>query len=381
MLLLLLSLSPTHAQPSSTGDGLKGDYYNGPDFDQFVLSRLDANIDFNWAHQPPARGMMSEYFSIRWTGWLVPPASGRYVFHATVDDGIRIWLNDRLIMDEWRAQPVHKFTAAIELTAGEPYRLRVEYFEEIMDTRALLTWERPDRLLTSPSSLWRNLLGFAKKKPKPEPIPTSFLFSRNPRPAPTRATPAPKRLPKPHPKPPVVDKPRVAKRRPPPRRAPIKRRAVPPPHARPAPTRRAAVTAPRVAVAAPALVVADSGSSDQLLRLKVGETVTLPELYFNQGQAVLPLAARTALAGLAILLRKQPTLRFEVQGHTDNVGNAELNRQLSQQRAEAVCLYLTAHGVAPSQLRPIGYGGTRPVANNADPAQRPRNRRVVLQRL
>ena len=70
-----------------------------------------------------------------------------------------------------------------------------------------------------------------------------------------------------------------------------------------------------------------------------------------------------------------------MQGHTDNVGNAELNRQLSQQRAEAVCLYLTAHGAAAAQLRPVGYGGTQPVADNADPAQRPRNRRVVLRRL
>ena len=70
-----------------------------------------------------------------------------------------------------------------------------------------------------------------------------------------------------------------------------------------------------------------------------------------------------------------------MQGYTDNVGNAELNRQLSQQRAKAVCLYLTAHGAAAAQLRPVGYGGTRPVADNANPALRPRNRRVVLRQL
>ena len=63
------------------------------------------------------------------------------------------------------------------------------------------------------------------------------------------------------------------------------------------------------------------------------------------------------------------------------MGSAELNRQLSQQRAEVVCLYLTAHGVATAQLRPVGYGGTQPVADNTDPAQRPQNRRVVLRRL
>jgi outer membrane protein OmpA-like peptidoglycan-associated protein len=113
----------------------------------------------------------------------------------------------------------------------------------------------------------------------------------------------------------------------------------------------------------------------------VGGTITLPDLYFDQGKAVLLPRVRTALDALATTLRTRPELRFEVQGHTDNVGNAELNRQLSQQRAEAVCLYLTAHGVATAQLQPKGYGGTQPVADNADPAQRPRNRRVVLRRL
>ena len=127
--------------------------------------------------------------------------------------------------------------------------------------------------------------------------------------------------------------------------------------------------------------MADSDSRAQLARLAVGEAVTLPELYFNQGQALLLPPVRAALDGLAGTLKAQPDWRFEVQGHTDNVGSAELNRQLSQQRAEAVCLYLAAHGVAAGQLRPVGYGGTQPVADNADPNQRPLNRRVVLRRL
>ena len=109
--------------------------------------------------------------------------------------------------------------------------------------------------------------------------------------------------------------------------------------------------------------------------------MTLPDLFFAQGQASLLPGTRAALDKVAGVLGPRPGLRLEVQGHTDNVGNAELNRQLSQQRAEAVCLYLTAHGVSTAQLRPVGYGGSQPVADNADPAQRPRNRRVVLRRL
>ena len=131
----------------------------------------------------------------------------------------------------------------------------------------------------------------------------------------------------------------------------------------------------------PSLLLTDSTGPARASRLAVGEIMTLPELYFGQGQARLLPRSRATLDQLAATLSAQPALRLEVQGHTDNVGNAELNRQLSQQRAHAVCLYLTAHGVGTAQLRPVGYCGTQPVADNTDPAQRPRNRRVVLRRL
>jgi outer membrane protein OmpA-like peptidoglycan-associated protein len=68
-----------------------------------------------------------------------------------------------------------------------------------------------------------------------------------------------------------------------------------------------------------------------------------------------------------------------VQGHTDNQGDSSLNRQLSQQRAEVVCHYLVAGGIADSRLQAKGYGGSRPLADNRVPALRARNRRVVLQ--
>ena len=362
------------AQTGVTGDGIKADYYDGASFERFVLSRRDANINFDWAHRPPGPGLPAQYFSVRWTGWLVPPASGRYVFHVTVDDGMRIWLNDKLILNEWRPQPISRFVTSVELKAGEPYRLRVEYFQDILDTRAQLTWERPDMPLTPPPSSWRNLWGRTAETPRPEPIPARFLFSRNPRPM---AAVAPLPVPRP-----AASSPAAAKALPPPPAPGRARRRPAAPLRQPAPT---PITRPTPVVATlpaalPGIVMSDSGSAIRLRRLAVGEAVTLSELYFEQGRARLLPATRAALDGLAAALRTTPSLRFEVQGHTDNVGNAELNRQLSQQRAEVVCLYLTAHGAAAGQLRPVGYGGTQPVANNADPAQRPRNRRVVLRR-
>jgi outer membrane protein OmpA-like peptidoglycan-associated protein len=90
---------------------------------------------------------------------------------------------------------------------------------------------------------------------------------------------------------------------------------------------------------------------------------------------------QASLDTLARVLGSYPALRLEVQGHTDNQGDPAINQRLSRQRAGAVCAYLTAHGVAASRLRAVGYGGARPVADNTQPSQRPRNRRVVLQPL
>ena len=369
---LLLGLTmPAQAQ-APAGHGLLGEYYEGTAFERLVARRYDATLAFDWGHAPPVPGLGAEYFSVRWTGWLLPPASGRYVLHATVDDGMRIWLNDRLVLDEWRPQPVREFTTSVVLKAGEPCKLRIDYFQVILDTRARITWERPDAPLPSPPASWRNLWGLTAEPPRPkkEPIPTQFLFSRNPQPAVARRVAVANR-PAPRPFPPV-HLPAVA----------VKAAVVSPGARarRPPGARRSPAAAAPATPQAPALPPVDSAAT-RVMQLAVGEAVTMPELYFSQGQARLEPPTRAALGQLAAVLSTRPAFRLEVQGHTDNVGSAELNRQLSQQRAEAVCLYLTAHGVATAQLRPVGYGGTQPVADNADPAQRPRNRRVVLRRL
>lgn len=124
----------------------------------------------------------------------------------------------------------------------------------------------------------------------------------------------------------------------------------------------------------------DSPPTRPLPQLQTGQEIVLPALRFEQGRAVLLPTAQVALDSLAALLRVQATWQLEVQGHTDNQGDKALNHQLSQRRAEVVCFYLAAHGIAASRLRPIGYGCTQPIANNNDPSLRPLNRRVVFMR-
>jgi outer membrane protein OmpA-like peptidoglycan-associated protein len=115
-----------------------------------------------------------------------------------------------------------------------------------------------------------------------------------------------------------------------------------------------------------------------LAALPRGTVVALPSLYFTQSTASLLPASRPTLTALVQALRQRPALRLEIAGHTDNVGKADQNLRLSQQRAQVVRRYLVQQGIDSLRLTARGYGGTRPVADNRDPQQRPRNRRVEV---
>ncbi len=81
------------------------------------------------------------------------------------------------------------------------------------------------------------------------------------------------------------------------------------------------------------------------------------------------------------VLKANPGLKVEIQGHTDNIGSAAYNMKLSLRRAQAVADYLISHGISPSRLTVKGYGFTRPVASNDTPEGRALNRRVQIKPL
>jgi beta-glucosidase len=142
---------------NSKEQGLKGEYFRGRDFAGApVMTRVDSRIAFRWDRGAPtddlaARGELSnaqslagDDFSVRWTGQLLPPTSGKYELVVGANDGVRLYIDDRLVVDGWDLnERVKSHSASVDLKAGQVYRIKLEYFEDIRDAEIRLGWRRP----------------------------------------------------------------------------------------------------------------------------------------------------------------------------------------------------------------------------------------------
>ncbi len=126
--------------------------------------------------------------------------------------------------------------------------------------------------------------------------------------------------------------------------------------------------------------VADAGAATKDLGadLKKNCHVALYGVLFDFNKSTLQAASDPVLQQILSLLTKDATLKLEIQGHTDNVGNDAYNQTLSEARAHAVVAWITQHGIAAPRLTAKGYGKTRPVADNGTDAGRAKNRRVEI---
>jgi uncharacterized protein YraI len=137
-----LSWTPLSAAPIVNW---RGEYYQnaslsgGP-----MLIRDDAAIDFNWGEGAPASGFDRDNFSVRWTRSLVFQP-GRWRFTTRTDDGVRLWVNNQLVIDRWTPQTLTTYSAEVDLLGG-PASITMEYFERSGFAEAHLSWER----LTNP---------------------------------------------------------------------------------------------------------------------------------------------------------------------------------------------------------------------------------------
>lgn len=115
-----------------------------------------------------------------------------------------------------------------------------------------------------------------------------------------------------------------------------------------------------------------------LVPIKTGEGLILNNIFFATNSHELLPTSFAELNTLIELLQNNPSLKLLVEGHTDNVGKAEHNQILSQQRAEAIVTYLTENGIKPSRLKAKGYGFSKPISDNDTEEGRAMNRRTEI---
>jgi len=312
--------------------GLKADYYDGIEFDRYVATNYVEHIDFYWNQTPPVKGINPHVCSVRYTGRLKSPQTGVFTFSARVDDGIRVWVGGKLIINNWQLNDVGYSSGTIEMIADTLYDIKIEYFNALLEAELRLLWKLPiDEERTWLDSWWYG--------DEPVVVPAQYF------------TPPPKKeveltqelaikqepevhlLAQPKPKPKAKPKPSIVKLTP--------------------------VTVPQ--------------------KKKVVDTIQkyIPKsVEFDQAKSEILAISYQELDKLADFLSKHPNHKVRIEGHTDNVGDMAKNLQLSERRSYAVAAYLVKKGVHSKQVSAKGFGGSKPLVRSTGKKYHPENRRV-----
>ncbi|WP_225225866.1 PA14 domain-containing protein, partial [Komarekiella delphini-convector] len=124
----------------SSGNGLKGEYYDNKDFTNLKLTRTDAAVNFDWGSGSPAASVGADTFSVRWTGQVEAKYSETYTFYTTADDGVRLSVNGQQIINNFVNQRPTESSGTITLVAGQKYDIKMEYYEDRYEGVAKLAW-------------------------------------------------------------------------------------------------------------------------------------------------------------------------------------------------------------------------------------------------
>jgi alpha-D-xyloside xylohydrolase len=122
--------------------GLVAELFAGDNFEKKVKSRLDYKVDYDWGVGAPDADVPDDHFSIRWQGILLPPRAGKYKLILRHDDGVRLILDGKTVIDNWSGGS--EATTAEVVLSGQPHALQLD-FHEITGTASIrLQWSLDD---------------------------------------------------------------------------------------------------------------------------------------------------------------------------------------------------------------------------------------------
>jgi len=129
--------------PIGSGIGLRADYYDNIDFTGTRVRKIDSVVSFDWGSGQPDPAIGADTFSVRWIGQVQPRFTETYSFYVVADDGVRLWVNNQLLVDRWIDQGPTEYAGFIQLQAGNLYDLKMELYENGGGAVARLLWSSP----------------------------------------------------------------------------------------------------------------------------------------------------------------------------------------------------------------------------------------------
>jgi hypothetical protein len=125
--------------------GLRGEYFTGLDLARLVRERTDPAVDFEWGGAAPVAGLKGENFSVRWRGFVEVPRSGEWTLRISVDDGGRLFVDGKKVIDKWVDQGETEHSVTLTLEAGRKIPIAFEYYQRGGNAAARLLWSGPDQ--------------------------------------------------------------------------------------------------------------------------------------------------------------------------------------------------------------------------------------------
>ena len=131
------------------GHGLYAEIFDNKNLEgEPVATRVDPTINYSWDQSTsPAPGISSNDYSIRWTGEITAPVTGQYELLTNADDGIRLYINDQPVLDNWVEHGPTIETKKLWFLAGRTYKIRLEYFQSTGGALIMLGWRPPAQAL------------------------------------------------------------------------------------------------------------------------------------------------------------------------------------------------------------------------------------------
>jgi beta-glucosidase len=134
--------------PGSNEHGLNAEYFNNKDLKGLAaFTRVDTQLSFNWGANGPKEGFNKDNFSVRWTFDIKPEKSGDYILDVSSDDGVRVYLNDQPVINDWTNHDTKNNSYKTFFEAGKTYDFKLEYYENLGSANVKLSWHSPNDVL------------------------------------------------------------------------------------------------------------------------------------------------------------------------------------------------------------------------------------------